>query len=271
MKLAEVIRRECVRAGGSYEDKAMALCDIASLVKRSDLCRDVSEEAILEALQERETLGSTGIGGGVAIPHCRLPGVQDFVVGAVSIPEGVDFEAADRKKVYLLVFIIAPAGEANKHIRLLSSISRQLDNDEAVKRIVAAQSDEALVTELIEQAGADIPTYQSSRKNLLSVFVQDQKAFGQILGVLAGLDGNSLTVLDAQNSRIFLDRLPPRAGVSAGVAGGQFCRGILAVVERRLTNEMIRRIEGITGSLAECIGVLVTVQELSYCGGSLEA
>ncbi len=271
MKLAEVIRNECVRAGAGFEDKAMVLCEIASLARQSGLCGDVGEETILEALQERETLGSTGIGGGVAIPHCKLRGIQDFVVGAISLPEGVDFESSDRKKVHLLVFIIAPMEETNKYMRLLSSISRQLSDRISVEKMAKAQSSEELVRALLAQADSEIPTYDSGRRNLLSVFVQDQKVFGQIMDALVGLEGSSLTVLDARNSRIFTGGSPLYAATGGASPNGEFCRGILAVVERRLTNEMIRRIEGITGSLAECMGVLVTVQELSYCAGSLEA
>ena len=123
MKLAEVLRTECVHVGSAANDKALALCEIAALAKRSLLCRNVTEEAILDALQDRETLGATALGHGVAIPHCRLKGLHDFVVGLMTIPDGVDFEAGDGVAVRLLIFIIAPYEQSNAHIRLLSALS----------------------------------------------------------------------------------------------------------------------------------------------------
>ncbi|HOK65359.1 MAG TPA: PTS sugar transporter subunit IIA [Anaerohalosphaeraceae bacterium] len=271
MKLSDLIKPECIQTGMVIEDKAIALCEIAALAKKSPLCRHISEEDILEALQERETLGSTAFGGQVAIPHCRLKSIQDFVVGAVTIPDGVDFEAADRQKVRLIVFILAPAERPNAHIRLLSSISRALQNPKGVEKMVAAKDAKSLRQMLIRQAGAEIPLEVSSQKSLLHVFVQDEHVFEQILGALAGLETGSLAVLSGENSRTYLSKMPLYAQFAKNENGnGSVCRVILAMIEQRLDNEIIRRIEGITGPLQECSGVMVTIQNLSYAAGSLE-
>jgi mannitol/fructose-specific phosphotransferase system IIA component (Ntr-type) len=67
MKLTELLRTECIRTGSTVDDKAMALCEVAALAKKSRVLKNISEEAILEALQERETLGTTAFGHGLAI------------------------------------------------------------------------------------------------------------------------------------------------------------------------------------------------------------
>ena len=269
MKLSDVIRRECVQANGVFEDKAMVLCEIAALARKSPLCGNVSEEAILEALQERETLGSTAFGNGVAIPHCRLKNVHDFVAGLISIPDGVDFEAPDRKKVHLIVFIIAPTVDNTAHIRLLSSISQALQNTAAVKKMIAAKTEKALCDRFIQAAEGDIPIYEPGRKNLLSILIQDQTTFEKILAAMTGIESCSLSVIDAKNSRTCLKSIPLFAAIHNN-NHSKFCKLILAVIERKLTNEIIRRIETITGSLSKCSGILMTVQELSFCAGMLE-
>jgi mannitol/fructose-specific phosphotransferase system IIA component (Ntr-type) len=116
MKLVELLRSECVRVGSTADDKAMALCEIATLAKQSKALKRISEDEILEGLQERETLGTTAFGHAVAIPHCRLKGVKDFVVGLMTVPAGVEFESEDGTKVQLDRFYHrAPGPEQHAH------------------------------------------------------------------------------------------------------------------------------------------------------------
>ena len=122
MKLIGVLQKECIVAGAEFSDKAEVLCEIAQIAKSSPVMKDVSAEEILAGLQERESLGSTGFGKGIAIPHCRLKSVTDFVVGIITVPTGVDFEALDEKKVNLFIFIIAPETESSKHLKLHQGI-----------------------------------------------------------------------------------------------------------------------------------------------------
>jgi PTS system nitrogen regulatory IIA component len=269
MKLSEVIRLECVKPQASVEDKAMALCEIASLACKSPLCRNISEEAILEALQDRETLSSTALGNGVAIPHCRLSSIHDFVVGMMSVPDGVDFEAPDGKKISLIIFFIAPTTDNGAHVRLLSAISQALQDPAAVKKMTAAKTAKSLVEKLIQAAESDIPVYESSPKNRLTIAIQDQTAFNKILSALAGIEGVSLSILESQNAYSYLKSIPLFAALSEQDHPA-FSKQIVAVIERKLSNEIIRRIETITGSLSECSGILVTVQELTFCAGMLE-
>ena len=269
MKITEFLRSECIRVKSTADDKALALCDIAALAKESDILKNISEDAILEALQDRETLGATAFGHGIAVPHCRMRDVKDFVVGLMTIPKGVDFESEDRQEVKLIVFIIAPRRQDNTHIRLLSAISQALQDDASVQKMIQAPDADALRVAFLEAAGQDISEQLPVRRNLFHVFVQDQKVFVEILESLSGLENSSLTVLSTEQpqSCLIAASLPADVSGEVNLSGG---KAIMAIVERRLSNEVIRRIESVTGSLMECIGVMVTVQELDYSAGSLE-
>jgi mannitol/fructose-specific phosphotransferase system IIA component (Ntr-type) len=269
MKLSELLRAECVRAGSSADDKALALCEIAGLARKSSICRNVSEEDILEALQDRETLGATALGNGIAIPHCRMRGIHDFVVGLMTVPGGVDFEAEDGKKVRLLVFIIAPHDQSDTHIRLLSVLSQTLQDPDAVTRMIAARSKKHLAEIFVEAASQEIQAIEPAKRNLVHIFVQDEKVFKNILDAISSLESISLTICEAANARSYLTRIPLYAEF-ADNGKPKTGKVIAASVERQLSNEVIRRIESITGSLFECTGIMVTVQELSYCAGALE-
>lgn len=270
MKLSEVIQVECVKANAFFEDKAMALCEIAALAAKSPMCHKIPEETILEALQDRETLGSTAFGNGVAIPHCKLKAIHSFLVGMISVPDGVDFESPDGKKVQLIVFIIAPTTDGSAHIRLLSSISQALQDAQAVRKMISAKSAKSLVESFIQTSESDIPVFEPGQKNLLSVTIQDQTVFEKVLGAFAGIENVSLTILDAQNAHQHIKAIALFAAVPDNDRP-VFCKQINVIVERNLSNELIRRIESVTGRLSECSGILVTVQELTFCAGLLDS
>ncbi len=269
MKLVNVLRKECIAANVKIADKASALLEVARVAKKSSVLKNVEEQEILEKLQERETLGSTGFGGGIAIPHCRLKSVTDFVIGIITVDEGVEYDALDGEPVKLMVFIIAPDTESDKHVRLLSAISQALLVPGAVKEILAGKASEAIFESFMRFSRADIDAADRTSKNMFRIFVQDDEVFHKIVEVLTMTEYSSLVVMDAENIQAYLAKMPLFAGIWSD-KHKDFCKLILAVVEKKLTNETLRRIEGVTGNLDECSGVMVTVQELVYCAGSLE-
>ncbi len=127
MKLMNVLREECVQAGAQCASKDDVLAAIAKLAKQSSILSGLNEADLLTALTDREQLSTTGFGNGIAIPHCRLEDVTEFVVGILSVPNGVDFAAMDNQPVKLFVFIVAPANSSNEHIKILSAISQVLN------------------------------------------------------------------------------------------------------------------------------------------------
>ena len=92
MDLFKVLQRECIAVRSAARDKAGILDEIARPAKASPLLEAVTAEAIRDGLADREDLGSTGFGSGIAIPHCRMPSIQEFVVGLVTAPDGARHE-----------------------------------------------------------------------------------------------------------------------------------------------------------------------------------
>jgi len=270
MKIFHVLREECIVANAEFRDKAAALREIVRVARKSPILEHVAAEEILHGLETRESLGSTGFGKGIAIPHCRLKSVRDFVVGLITIPGGVDFEALDGQKVRLIIFIIAPENESSTQIKLLSAISQTLLITGVVDEILAGDTPEALRESFLRHTRADIDTKDQTSKNLFHVFVQDEQVFRDILHLLTGTEASSLVVLDGKNAGAYLAKMPLFADFWRDESR-QLTRIIIAVVEKGLTNETLRRIESITGHLDEGAGVMVTIQEISYSTGSLSA
>jgi PTS system nitrogen regulatory IIA component len=269
MRLSESLRPECIDQRVHFADKDSVLQGIAQLAGKSRILKDVAEEEVLQGLRQRERLGSTGFGDRIAIPHCRLAGVPDFVVGIITTLEGVDFDAMDDKEVHVFLFIIAPARETNEHLRILSAASQVLHTPGIVDKLLSAKTPEALRRTFLEHAPVETPVKDSGEKHLLHLFVQSEDLFEDLLNALASIGPASMEVVASESARRYLVRMPLFAGLWSDKNLGM-SQIIIAVVQKAMTNELIRRIERIAGKLDNCNQVLVVVQDVFYAGGSLE-
>ncbi len=125
MKIVEFLRPESVIAnlGGATSQAVLAeLCRPICAANRLD------PQRLLETLLDREKLGSTGIGEGVAIPHGKVPGLPALVASFGRAPQGIDFRAIDGKPTHLFFTLIAPENSAGAHLKALARISRIFKN-----------------------------------------------------------------------------------------------------------------------------------------------
>lgn len=111
--------------------------DIATrIIAAHDL--DVACRDVVAAAMERERLGSTGVGNGVALPHARIDGIETVVAGFARLAEPMDFDSVDGRPVDLVAFLLAPADAAGAHLRALARVSRQLRREENRARLRSA-------------------------------------------------------------------------------------------------------------------------------------
>ena len=130
---------------------------IAELVEHLVAIGDLPEEQksnALTALKTREEQRSTGIGGGIAIPHSFLPGLENAVIVFGRSKKGVDFCSLDRAPVNLIVLFMVPPEEHTLHLKTLAAIAKTLNSAETRKRLAAAADEEEIVTVLSEKAAA---------------------------------------------------------------------------------------------------------------------
>jgi PTS system fructose-specific IIC component len=147
--LWRILEPSCVqlslRAGG----KEQALEEMVGLLAGAGRIADPA--ALLEALQARERKISTGVGEGVALPHCASPELASPVLAVARKPEGLDFEALDGKPVRLLFLLVGQADKPAAQLRLLSRLARLLRDPAFPEALLAAESPEA-VRELFRRA-----------------------------------------------------------------------------------------------------------------------
>lgn len=104
----------------------------------------LSADQIYTALLAREQLGSTGIGNGIAIPHCRVAGCKKVTGALVTLEEGIDFDAIDSRLVDLLFVLIVPAEEMEEHLKVLSAVATLFHQDGFCERLRQANSSQEL-------------------------------------------------------------------------------------------------------------------------------
>ena len=97
---------------------------------------------LFQKLLEREGLGSTAIGRGVAIPHCKLPHLERVVVAVGALPRGVAIESPDREPVRLVFLVVSPENAPAEHLQCLAAISKWLKGERNLERIGRARTSE---------------------------------------------------------------------------------------------------------------------------------
>lgn len=100
----------------------------------------ISADHIYSALLAREQLGSTGIGNGIAIPHCRVTDCDKITGALITLQEGIDFDAIDSRSVDLLFVLIVPAEETDEHLKVLSALATLFHQDAFCSELRQAQS-----------------------------------------------------------------------------------------------------------------------------------
>lgn len=142
MKILEVLDKEAILVELKSDDKKGVL---EELVVPAARIAGVNHEEIMRVLLEREQLGSTGIGGGVGIPHGKLKSLKSMVLGFGLSRKGVDFESMDGKPTHIFFLLVTPENSTGLHLKLLARISRILKNDLFKEKLLgAAGSDEIL-------------------------------------------------------------------------------------------------------------------------------
>jgi mannitol/fructose-specific phosphotransferase system IIA component (Ntr-type) len=135
--------------GLAARDAQGVLRELAARLAATGVVADA--EAVFARLWEREQLGSTAIGRGIAIPHCKLDGLAHVVLAVGLAPDGVDFGAADAQPVRLFFVVVSPSRSPAEHLQSLAAISRWVKIDGRVERLLGLQKPDEILDLLRER------------------------------------------------------------------------------------------------------------------------
>ena len=150
MKLSEILNEDEIKVDLEAEDKMEAIEELIDLLISEHEVGLRDRDNIIEVVFQRENSVSTGVGGGIAIPHGTVECI-DEIVGAIGISEkGIDFNSIGAP-VYIVILLLVPKIQVSKHIKTLALIARIFNQDKIRKSVLSAGSSEKILS-IIEQA-----------------------------------------------------------------------------------------------------------------------
>jgi PTS system nitrogen regulatory IIA component len=149
MRLSEILKPECIIPDLKAHDKKGVLEELAQVITECE--PSLSKGALLQVLLERERLGSTGIGDGIALPHGKLKQLDHLCVSFGRSMEGLDFDSIDERPVYVFFLLLAPENSAGVHLKALAKISRMLKDGNFRRQLMTVKSGQEIYEMVIDK------------------------------------------------------------------------------------------------------------------------
>jgi PTS system nitrogen regulatory IIA component len=148
MKILDVLHKDTILVNLKSYDKKGVLEELAAPVARAT---GLDPENLVNVLLEREQLGSTGIGGGIGIPHGKLKILNSLVLAFGLSRGGVDFESMDGRPTHIFFLLVTPENSTGVHLKLLARISRLLKNDNFKAKLLSVEDSEEVLRIIKEE------------------------------------------------------------------------------------------------------------------------
>ncbi|MCK5656521.1 MAG: PTS sugar transporter subunit IIA [Syntrophobacteria bacterium] len=149
MKILDILDKECIIAELRSRTKREVLEELTGALL--NFKANLDKEALVEILLERERLGSTGIGDGIAIPHGKVQDLDELVLSFGRSTQGIEFDSMDGRPTHLFFLLIAPENSAGIHLRALAKISRLLKSSHFRQNLLEAGTEEELFQVIQEE------------------------------------------------------------------------------------------------------------------------
>ena len=148
MELSSILNPSAVRVAGTITSKKRLFLDLGDIASSSI---GLNSDESVDALLERENLGPTGVGNGVALPHARMAGLDKVVGAFLRLEKPLDFDSADRQPVDLVFALFAPKNAGVEHLKALALVSRTM-RDTAICAKLRANSDPATLHAILTES-----------------------------------------------------------------------------------------------------------------------
>ncbi|MCB1644104.1 MAG: PTS sugar transporter subunit IIA [Pseudomonadales bacterium] len=148
MNIESILTRERTHANIQAASKKRAIEKAAIFIAETDDSLDTQD--VYNHLIAREKLGTTALGFGIAIPHCRLPACQKITGGLFTLEEPVDFDAFDDQLVSTLFVILVPEDEVEEHLKVLGALAGRFEDENFRKRLTRARTNDDLYNVMVE-------------------------------------------------------------------------------------------------------------------------
>ncbi len=148
MKISEILNKDSIVADLESTHKNGVIKELSRAISQAT---HAQPDDIAAVLMERETLGSTGIGGGIAIPHGKLDSVKSVTVGFGLSREGVEYDSLDNRLVHIFFLLLTPENSTGSHLKVLAQISKLLKKSQFKEGLRTAKSVDEIYEIIMEQ------------------------------------------------------------------------------------------------------------------------
>ncbi|MGE5844499.1 MAG: PTS sugar transporter subunit IIA [Syntrophaceae bacterium] len=149
MQITDMFKKEYIIEALKAKSKRAVLAELSEIFTRDHA--GIQSDAMIEVLLEREKLGSTGIGDGIAIPHGKLKGLDSLVISFGRSREGIDFDSIDGRPAHIFFLLMAPESSTGQHLKALAKISRMLKDPEFRNDLLSAKNAEELYRKIADK------------------------------------------------------------------------------------------------------------------------
>lgn len=269
MDIIDLVNDGICQLNVTAKNKENLLFKVAALF--SEKFHDIPAEEIYRGLMEREKLGSTGFGDGLAIPHAKSDYVDSFGIVMVTLKKGVEFGSLDKKKVKIVIAILGPSGQQKEYLRLLAKLSKSLRGKNTLAEMAAAKGEDALKEALLKSAitleGARV---EEQKKKLLVINLSEIKFFHDILNHLLEKEISNVVISESEGIESHLADSPLFGGFLNFLAERTgSCKTIMVPVTEKELTMITEEIEEIMGDLNTHGGVQLLALDISFMKGAL--
>jgi len=148
MKILDVLQKESIISDLKSQDKKGILEELVAPIA---LITGINHKDLIRVLMDREQLGSTGIGGGIGIPHGKLKQLESLALGFGLSRKGVDFESMDNQPTHIFFLLVTPENSTGLHLKMLARISKILKHDQFREKLLNAVSSDEIFSIIKEE------------------------------------------------------------------------------------------------------------------------
>jgi len=149
MRLTDILPEEHIQLPLKASDRDSCIKELTTLLKKNQMLADFNQA--YQAVLEREKIMTTGVGNGIAIPHCKHKSCPNFAVALGVQTQGINFESIDKKKAKIIFLLVGPENNPGMHIKLLSRISRLMSNEELRQQILQSKTAQEIIQLISEE------------------------------------------------------------------------------------------------------------------------
>ena len=269
MDLADVIKLECCTVDLTAADKDEALKKLADLIVKGNHFELGSEKEVYNSLKNREEMGSTGFGKGIAIPHCQLEGIDDFIISLAVSKKGINFDALDKKKVKIFVTIIGPKSDRKGHLQLLAQVSQILKEPGIVEDLVKTTTKIGLFEGFLRNTMRGKTSLSAKGEDkLMLLIVKNEEIMQDITEIFIEFGVEESTIIETQQMENLLSKVPLFMGFFNFTGDKSlYSKIILLKINKDYINAIVKTLEDLFGDLENYSDLGILVLDLFYSKG----